>query len=72
MVKFKVVSARKQDRLRPDGGRGTVYVVWLETERGAQGSFEIPEAAWLGDGLKAVLQADADTLDRAFDLTEEG
>jgi hypothetical protein len=68
MATFKVVSAQKQDRLRPDGGRATVYVVWLETAKGATGSLEIPEAVWAGDGLKEYLEDQASVLDKAFDL----
>lgn len=68
MASFKVVSAQKQDRLRPDGGRTTVYVVWLETSKGATGTLEIPESVWTGDGLKVYLEEQAADLDKAFDL----
>lgn len=68
MVKFKVVSVSKQQRLRPDGGTTTVYVAWLETSRGATGSVEVSEVIWESDDLKAHLEAEAAKLDRAFDL----
>jgi len=66
MSTFTVEAARKQDRMRADGGTKTVYVVWLETERGATGRVEVPAAIWESDGLKGHLQVEADKLDKAF------
>lgn len=68
MVKFKVVSVSKQQRLRPDGGTTTVYIAWIETSRGATGSVEVSEVIWESDDLKAHLEAEAAKLDKAFDL----
>jgi hypothetical protein len=63
---YKVLSAARQDRMGPTGGHTTVYVVWLETRRGANGSVEIEEGVWKSDQLKAALQDAANDLDRAF------
>lgn len=71
MPSFTVESASKQDRLRPDGGTKTVYVVWLETSKGATGRVEIPADVWESDQLKTRLEAEAANLDRAFDLMSE-
>jgi hypothetical protein len=68
---LKVVSASKQDRLRPDGGRTTVYVVWLSTTKGASGSIEVSPEIWESDGLKDHLMQEAAKLDRAFDVLAE-
>lgn len=68
MASFQVTSAQKQQRLGPSGQTREVYVVWLETSRGATGSVEVPAGVWQGDGLKAYLQEQADLLDKAFVL----
>lgn len=68
MVNFKVTSASRQDRMGPDAGRKVVYVAWLETDKGATGSVEVPKAIWEGDDLKEHLTAEAAKLDKAFDL----
>lgn len=72
MATFKVVSANRQQRLRPDGGTTTVYVAWLETELGASGSVQVPANIWESGTLKAFLEAEAEKLDRAFHLINEG
>lgn len=71
MASFKVVSAQRQSRLRPDGGTSQVYVAWLETARGATGSVEVPQSVWESDQLREYLQAQADELDKAFVLINE-
>jgi hypothetical protein len=71
VASFKVISAQRQQRLRPDGGTTDVYVAWLETARGATGSVEVPAAVWQGDNLREYLQEQADTLDKAFVVVNE-
>lgn len=68
MATFKVESASKQDRMGPGASTKTVYVVWLETDKGATGSVEVSKAIWESDDLKAFLTAEAAKLDKAFDL----
>lgn len=68
MPNFKVTAASRQQRMRPDGGTNEVYIAWLETERGATGSVEVPARVWEGDKLQGYLEAEASKLDRAFDL----
>jgi len=71
VANFEVTSAQKQQRLGPSGTTREIYVVWLETARGATGMVEVPAAIWEGDGLRAYLQAEADKLDKAFVLINE-
>lgn len=68
MATYKVEAARRQDRMRPDGGTSQVYVVWIETDLGATGQVTVPAAIWDGDGLQEYLQAEADKLDKAFHI----
>lgn len=68
MANFKIESAQRQDRLRPDGGTTQVYVVWIETSLGAIGRVTVPASVWEGDDLAAYLQAEADKLDKAFHI----
>lgn len=70
MATFRVESASKQERMRPDGGRKTVYVVWLETDRGATGSVEVSPEVWDGDNLREFLTAEAAKLDKAFSVLD--
>lgn len=70
MANFTVESASKQDRLRRDGTRKTVYIVWLSTTKGASGSIEVSPEMWESDGLKDHLMAEAKKLDRAFDVLD--
>jgi len=66
MANFKIDAAQRQDRLRADGGTTQVYVVWLETARGATGRVTVPASVWESDGLAEFLQTEADKLDKAF------
>lgn len=68
MAKVNVTAARRQERLRPDGGTTTVYVVWLETSKGATGSVDVPVDVWEDGDLKAYLVAEGEKLDKAFTL----
>lgn len=68
MASFGVVSSRRSERLLPDGRTKPVYVVWIETVKGATGSAEIDASVWDSDGLLEELQSIADNLDRAFDV----
>lgn len=68
MPNYKVEAARRQERMRPDGGTTQEYNVWIETDLGATGQVRVPAAVWEGDGLAAFLQVEADKLDKAFNL----
>ena len=72
MSDFTVDAARRQERLRADGGTVQEYVVWLQTDLGATGSVRVPAAVWEGDDLKAYLQIEADKLDKAFIVVNGG
>lgn len=72
MTGFKVDAARRQERLRADGGTVQEYVVWLQTDLGATGSVSVPAAVWEGENLKEYLQAEADKLDKAFIVVNGG
>jgi len=66
MPNFKVVSVKKQERLRPDGGQTVVYRVWIETVHGSSAAIDVPAQIYVSDGLKGYLQSQADLLDKAF------
>lgn len=66
MANFRVDAARRQERLRADGGTVQEYVVWLQTDLGATGSVRVPASVWEGENLKEYLQSEADKLDKAF------
>lgn len=72
MAGFKVEAAEKQERMGPTGDALPVYVVWLKTNKGAKGRIVVPVDVWEGDGLKEHLQAEADKLDKAFNLVNGG
>jgi len=72
MANFKITSASRQQRMLPGGNTTQVYIAWIETAAGATGSVEIPAATWEGENLKGYLQAEADKLDRAFNLINLG
>jgi len=69
---FKVEAAQKQERLGPTGDPVQVYVAWLKTDRGASARVTVPVDVWEGDGLREYLQAEADKLDKAFVLINDG
>lgn len=68
MATFRVEAVQKQDRLGPTGDAVPMYVVWLKTTLGAGGRIEVPASVWEGDGLAEHLRAEADNLDKAFNL----
>lgn len=68
MAKFKVISVKKQERLRPDGGVASVYRVWIETSAGSEAAVDVPASVYESDDLKAFLVKQAEMLDRALTL----
>ena len=72
MATFTVEAVQKQDRLGPTGDAVSTYVVWLRTTLGSKGRIEVPAATWNSDGLREHLQAEADSLDKAFVLVNGG
>ena len=65
---IKVTASQKQSRLGPTGQAIEVYMVWVETANGATGSIEVPASKWNKADLEAILQAERDRLDLAFNL----
>jgi len=72
MATFRVEAVQKQDRLGPTGDPVPTYVAWLKTTKGASGRITVPVDVWEGDGLAEHLQAEADKLDKAFNLINGG
>lgn len=69
---FRVESVQKQERMAMNGDPIPVYIAWVRTTKGASGRITVPADVWEGDGLVEHLQAEADNLDKAFNLINGG
>ena len=63
---FKVTDSRKVDQLTEGGHMATVHRVWLQTDRGATGSFDVANEDWTTEKLPALFAKFAEELDLAF------
>ncbi len=65
---YKVTDTREIKSMTPAGSTRVSYRVWLETEKGATGSVDVPEDKWNAGDLRALLDEKATNLDLAFSL----
>ena len=69
MASYEVTDTREINEMTPGGGRRKIYRVWIRTSRGATGAVDVPVEDWDADKLPAILQAKADELYLAYNLT---